>query len=103
MYLSTLVTGSDFCTIGKHIRYTMFCLSKKITWQHGHGNFRKRPIPQTVYMHTGIELDNLQCIAYKPEEKWKASPEFVRLFMMYVDSAEHFYNKIIPTGFGDKT
>ena len=54
-------------------------------------------------MHTGIELDNLQCIAYKPEEKWKASTEFVRLFMMYVDSAEYFYNKIIPTGFGDKT
>ena len=33
-------------------------------------------------MHTGVELDALQCIAYKPEKKWEASPEFVRLFKL---------------------
>ena len=38
-------------------------------------------------MHTGVKLDNLQCIAYRPAEKWKASPEFVRLLIISANSS----------------
>ena len=87
-----------------HYAYGRKCyVGEKLTLWHCNCNFRGQPVPQYVSMHTGVQLDSLQCVAYKPQEKWKASPEFVRLFMMYVDSAEYFYNKIIPTGFGDKT
>ena len=68
---------------------------------HNNLNFREGQIPQSVTMHTGVKLDNLQCIAYRPAEKWKASPEFVRLLIISANSSVK-KKKFSSTVIGDK-
>ena len=48
-------------------------------------NFRDREDKadqNDAFMHTGVELSNLQCIAYSPNKEWKASQEYVRILIM---------------------
>ena len=54
-------------------------------------------------MHTGVDLDSMQCIAYKPTEKWKASPEFVMLTDCILIKKNNSKMNSITSDSGDKT